>query len=45
LHQLKQFSAESGLETIRPKILEIFLMAIYLQSKYIENCQVQDFRK
>jgi len=45
LNKLKQFCAESGLETFRPKSIEIYLMAIYLQPKCIENCQDQDFGK
>ena len=31
LHQLKQFCAENGLETLRAKSFEICLMPIYLQ--------------
>ena len=45
LHQLKQFCAESGLETFRAKSVEICLMAIYLRPNCLENCQDQDFGK
>jgi len=42
-HQLKQFCAENCLEMFRAKCVEIWLMAVFLQSNCIENCQDQDF--
>jgi len=36
LHQLKEFCAENGLEAFRAKIVEICLMAIYLQPNCIK---------
>jgi len=45
LNKLEHFCAEIGLETFRPKSVEISLMAIFLQSNCIENCQNQDFGK
>jgi len=35
LHQLKQFCAESGFETLHVKSVEICLMAIYMQRNFI----------
>jgi len=41
LHQLKQFCAESGLETYRAKCLEICLTAIYL----LETAQIMSLSR
>jgi len=42
-NQLKQFCAANCLEMLRAKSVEIWLMAVFLQSHCIEKWQDQDF--
>ena len=41
LNKLKQFCAESGLETFRPKSIEIYLMAIYLNQNALKIVRIK----